>query len=87
MMRSFLLLTMTLALIASPRRGQHVTFSYARSLTWGIAHHRSSDGAISPPYDILPPWLSVLSVTCVQLTGLNIQGCFTLRLLTTLSKT
>ena len=86
-MRSFFLLTMNLALIASPRPQQHVTLSYARSLTHGTVHHSSSDGAISPPCDILPLRLSTLSVTGVQLTGLNTQGCFTLRLLTILSET
>ena len=83
--RSFLLLTMTLILIASPCPGRHVTLSSAWSLT--AAHHSSSDGAISPPYDILPLRLNVPSVTCVQLTGLNTQGCFILRLLTVLGET
>ena len=64
--RSFLLLTMTLTLIASPRPGKHVTFSYAQPLTHGIVRHNSSDGAISPPCDTLPLRLSVLSVLVVQ---------------------
>ena len=50
-------------------------------------HHSSSDSAILPPCEILPLQLSVLNVTRVQLTRLNIQGCFTLRLLTVLSET
>ena len=87
MMCSFLLLMMTLALIASSCPGQHVTLSYARSLACGIAHHSSSDGAILPPCDILPLRLIVPRVTSVRLTGLNIQGCFTLRLLTVLGET
>ena len=85
-MRSFLLLAMTLVLIASLRPGKHVTLSYAQSSTYDTAHHNSSDGAISPLCDILPLQISALSVTRVQLTGLNIQGCFTLRLLTVLSE-
>ena len=61
-MRNFLLLAMIPTSIASPRPGQHLTLSYAQSSTRGIAHHSSSDGAISPPCDILPLRLSVLSL-------------------------
>ena len=63
----FLLLMMTLVLIASPRPRQHVTLSYTQSSTRGTVHHNSSDGAISPPCNILPLRLSLLSVLVFKL--------------------